>query len=185
MPWRWARRCWPRRLHQWFAELGPAMPQSALGSDLAAQHAQMVHDYRDAANFLDRALAADNRQLRSRSSHSSLRVSDGHLCDEAVPLAQRIIDIDGRSGLAGLVLLEQDLKAGKYDTVVQRAAAMPREGAQALRRAVDARLGGSRTRPVRIGACRRSNAMNGVNGIAAAARSPHRADRGSLPASCR
>jgi tetratricopeptide (TPR) repeat protein len=143
---------------------GPATPQSALGSYLAAQHAQMVHDYRDAANFLDRALAADTGNYDLVRHTFLLRVSDGHLA-EAVPLAQRIVAIDGRSGLAGLVLLEQDLKAGKYDTVVQEAQAMPREGAQ--RFAVPLMLAWAEAGRGQFGpALQALDTMNGVNGIA-------------------
>ena len=65
----------------------------------------------------------------SCAAPSCCRLSDGRVAD-AVPLAQRIVDIDGRSGLAGMVLLEQDLKAGKYDQVVAEATTMPREGGQ-------------------------------------------------------
>ena len=109
---------------------GPATPpRSALGSYLAAQHAQVAHDYADAASFLDRALSADSSNYDLIRRTFLLRVSDGRIA-EAVPLAQRITEIDGRSGLAGLVLLEQELKAGKFDDAAKDAQAMPREGAQ-------------------------------------------------------
>ncbi len=74
----------------------PATPQSALGSYLSAQHAQIVHDYGDAANFLERALAADPDNYDLVRHAFLLRVSEGRIA-ESVPLAQRIIDIDGRS----------------------------------------------------------------------------------------
>ncbi len=106
----------------------PAMLQSALGSYLAARHAQIEHDYGDAARFLDRALAADSDNYDLIRRTFLLRLSEGRIA-EAVPLAQRIVAIDGRSGLAGLVLLEQDIKAGRYDVAVQEAASMPRDGA--------------------------------------------------------
>jgi len=105
-----------------------AMPQSALGSYLAAYHAQLVHDYGDAAKFLDRALAADSDNYDLIRRTFLLRLSEGHIA-EAVPLAQKIAAIDGRSGLAGLVLLEQEVKAGRYDAATEEAAAMPRDGA--------------------------------------------------------
>src|ERR1700677_2901200 len=75
---------------------GSVVPESPLGSYLAAQHAQVVHDYSEAAGFLDRALAADpgNYDLVRRTF--LLRVSDGRIAD-AVPLAQRIVSTDGRS----------------------------------------------------------------------------------------
>ena len=72
----------------------PAMPQSALGSYLAARHAQIEHDYGDAARFLDRALAADRDNYDLIRRTFLLRLSEGRIA-EAVPLAQRIVAIDG------------------------------------------------------------------------------------------
>lgn len=107
----------------------PVQLHSVLGSYLAARHAQEAHDYADAAAFLDRALAADpgNDDLIRRTF--VLRLTDGRVA-EAVPLAHRIVDIEGRSGLAGLVLLEQQIKTGDYDGAIRDAATMPRDGAQ-------------------------------------------------------
>lgn len=107
------------------------MPQSALGSYLAAQHAQLVHDYRDASRFLDRTLAADSGDYELVRRAFLLRVADGRIA-ASVPLAKRIVAVEGRSGLADLVLLEQELKAGKYDAVVRDAEAAPRAGAERL-----------------------------------------------------
>ena len=142
----------------------PEAPQSALGSYLAAQHAQIVHDYGDAANFLERALAADPGNYDLVRHTFLLRVSEGRVAD-AVPLAQRIINIDGRSGLPGLVMLEQALKAGKYDEAAKLAQAMPREGAQ--RFAVPLMLAWAEAGRHQYGpALQALDAMNGVNGIA-------------------
>jgi tetratricopeptide (TPR) repeat protein len=142
----------------------PAVPDSALGSYLAAQHAQTVHDYGDAANFLERALAADPGNYDLVRHAFLLRVSEGRLT-ESVSLAQRIIDIDGRSGLPGLVMLEQALKAGKYDEVVKQAQAMPREGAQ--RFAVPLMVAWAEAGRHQYGpALQALDAMNGVSGIA-------------------
>jgi tetratricopeptide (TPR) repeat protein len=142
----------------------PAVPDSALGSYLAAQHAQTVHDYGDAANFLERALAADPGNYDLVRHVFLLRVSEGRV-EDSVPLARRIIDIDGSSGLPGLVLLEQALKAGKYDDAATRAQAMPREGAQ--RFAVPLMLAWAEGGRHQYGpALQALDAMNGVNGIA-------------------
>jgi tetratricopeptide (TPR) repeat protein len=142
----------------------PAAPNSALGSYLAAQHAQTVHDYGDAANFLERALAADPDNYDLVRHVFLLRVSEGRI-EASLPLARRIIDIDGRSGLPALVLLEQALKAGKYDDAVMQAQAMPREGAQ--RFAVPLMLAWAEAGRRQYGpALQALDAMNGVNGIA-------------------
>ncbi len=139
-------------------------PRSALGSYLAAEHAQISHSYGDAASFLDRALAADPGNYDLVRHTFLLRVSDGRI-GEAVPLAQRIVSVDGRSGLAGLVLVEQDLKAGQYDAVVQEAQGMPREGAQ--RFSVPLLLGWAQAGLGQFGpALQTIDSMNGVNGIA-------------------
>ncbi|HEY3919127.1 MAG TPA: tetratricopeptide repeat protein [Stellaceae bacterium] len=141
----------------------PVVAQSAIGSYLAAGHAQMIHDYKDAAAFLDRALAADGGNYDLVRHTFLLRVSDGHVA-EAVPLAQQIVDIDGRTGLAGLVLLEQELKAGKYDAVVKDAQAMPRDGAQ--RFAVPLLLAWAEAGRGQFGpALQALDGMNGVAGI--------------------
>jgi tetratricopeptide (TPR) repeat protein len=141
-----------------------AAPESALGSYLAAQHAQTMHDYGDAANFLERALAADPGNYDLVRHVFLLRVSEGRV-DESVPLAQKIIDIDGRSGLPGMVILEQALKAGKFDEAVKLAQAMPREGAQ--RFAVPLFLAWAQAGVHQFGPALQSlDAMNGVTGIA-------------------
>jgi tetratricopeptide (TPR) repeat protein len=105
----------------------PVKMQSALGSYLAARHAQVDHDYAGAAQFVDRALASDpgNYELIRRAF--LLRLTEGKV-EEAVPLARRLVALDGRTGLAGLVLLVQDIKTGHYDVATQDAASMPRDG---------------------------------------------------------
>jgi len=109
---------------------GPEMrPDSALGGYLAALHAQQDHDYRAAAAFIDAALAADPGNYSLMRRAFALRVSEGRV-DEAAPLARKIAAHDGAGGLAGLVLVEQALKSGKYDVAAREAAAVPQEGAQ-------------------------------------------------------
>jgi tetratricopeptide (TPR) repeat protein len=106
-------------------------PISPLGSYLAARHAQQVRDYGHAAEFMNHALAEDpgNNDLVRRTF--VLRVSDGRIA-EALPLAQRIVQLDPANGLAQIVLLLQEVKAGNFDAAAQRARALPSEGAQRL-----------------------------------------------------
>jgi len=141
----------------------PAAPQSALGSYLAASHAQIEHDYGNAARFLDRALDADNGNYDLIRRTLLLRISEGRVAD-AVPLAQRLVDIDGHTGIAALVLLEQDIKAQRYDAAVKNAAAMPRDGAlrfsvPLLQAWAEAGRGGAAP------ALRALDAMGGANGL--------------------
>jgi tetratricopeptide (TPR) repeat protein len=106
-------------------------PSSALGSYLAARHAQQQRDYARAADYMGRALADDpeNNDLVRRTF--VLRVSEGRV-DEAVPLARRIVALDRHAGLPQIVLLLQDVKAGDFAAAQQRAQSLPSDGAQRL-----------------------------------------------------
>ncbi len=106
----------------------PVAP-SPLGNYLAAGHAQQVHDYDAAAQFVERALANDPDNFELVRRAFVLRVSDGRI-DDAVPLARRIVDLDGNRGLASIVLLIEDMKAGNFDAAADRARSLSREGAQ-------------------------------------------------------
>jgi Flp pilus assembly protein TadD len=109
----------------------PAAPVSALGSYLAARHAQQERDYPRAAEYMSRTLADDpnNNDLVRRTF--VLRVSEGRV-DEAVPLAQRIVAQDHNAGLAQIVLILQDVKGGDFTAALQRARTLPSDGAQRL-----------------------------------------------------
>ncbi|MDE2164815.1 MAG: tetratricopeptide repeat protein [Alphaproteobacteria bacterium] len=104
-------------------------PESAFGGYLAALHAQQNHDYGAAGAFIDAALAADPDNYNLIRRAFALRVSEGHIA-QAMPLARKIAAHDGTAGLAGLVLIEQAIKAGHFDTAVKVATAVPHEGAQ-------------------------------------------------------
>jgi tetratricopeptide (TPR) repeat protein len=108
-----------------------APPASALGSYLAARHAQQVRDYPRAADYMSRALADDPGNVDLVRRTFVLRVSEGRIA-EAVPLAQRIVDLDRNAGLAQIVLLLQEVKAGDFAAAVQRARLLPSDGAQRL-----------------------------------------------------
>jgi Flp pilus assembly protein TadD len=113
------------------AEPAPSPPQSAFGAYLAARHAQQERDYTRAADFMGRVLAddPDNADLMRRTF--VLRVSEGRVA-EAVPLAQRIVDVDHSAGLAQMVLLLQDAKSGNFQGALKRARALPTDGAQRI-----------------------------------------------------
>src|ERR1700691_687532 len=78
---------------------------------------------------MDRALAEDpgNSELMRRDFR--LRLGSGRIAD-ALPLAVHIADLDRSSSLAQLVLLLQDVKAGRYAEASQRARTLPQEGAE-------------------------------------------------------
>src|SRR5258708_38451235 len=67
----------------------PAEPVTALGSYLAARHAQQQRDYPRAAEYISRAIADDPDNADLVRSAFTMRVSDGHL-DHALPPARTI-----------------------------------------------------------------------------------------------
>jgi tetratricopeptide (TPR) repeat protein len=106
----------------------PDVP-SPLGSYLAARHAQQLHDYDSAARLMEKALADDPGNFDLVRRAFVLRVSDGHIAD-SLPLAERIVDLDGNSGLAAIVLLVEEIKAGSFDAAAERAKTLSRSGPQ-------------------------------------------------------
>ncbi len=106
-------------------------PMSALGAYLAARHGQQVRDYTHAAQYMSHALAADPDNFDLLRRTFVLRVSEGRVAD-AVPLAQRIVTVDQGAGLAQLVLMVQEAKAGDFAAAAARARSLPAEGAQRL-----------------------------------------------------
>ena len=102
---------------------------SALGSYMAARHAQQAHDYASAARLMERALADDPNNIDLVRRSFVMRLSEGRVGD-AMPLARRLVDRDGNNGLAGVTLLIGEIKAGDFDAAAKRAQTLPREGAQ-------------------------------------------------------
>jgi len=104
---------------------------SALGSYLAARHAQQIHDYGQAAAYMNHALADDPANFDLVRRTFTLRLGEGEV-DAAVPLAQHVAEIDPASGLAQIVLLLKQMKQGDFEGAAARAQALPAEGAQQL-----------------------------------------------------
>ncbi len=102
---------------------------SPLGNYLAAGHAQEVHDYADAAKFVEQALASDPDNFELVRRAFVLRISEGRV-EDAVQLARRIVELDGNRGLAAVVLLIEDMKVGNFDGAADRAKSLSRDGAQ-------------------------------------------------------
>jgi Flp pilus assembly protein TadD len=113
------------------APSGATAPTSALGSYLAARHAQEQRDYAHASAFMGKTLAEDPDNIDLIRRTFVLRVSEGQLA-EAVPLAQRLARADHNAGLADIVLLLQDAKAGNFAAAAERARSLPHDGAQRL-----------------------------------------------------
>ncbi len=113
------------------ARAAAAEPTSALGSYLAARHAQQQRDYGLAAAYMGRTLADDPGNLDLVRRTFVLRLSEGRI-DDAVPLARRIMDLDRNAALPATVLLLQEVKAGNFAAAVAHARSLPTDGAQRL-----------------------------------------------------
>ncbi|HLJ65670.1 MAG TPA: hypothetical protein VKT70_16280, partial [Stellaceae bacterium] len=104
-------------------------PMTISGAYLAARHAQQIHDYGDAASFLDATLANDPGNLDLIRRELVLRVSEGHIA-EAVPLARRLMSGEGKVNLADFVVLITSLKEGDFAAASASARALPGDGTQ-------------------------------------------------------
>ena len=89
----------------------PVPTASSLGSYLAGGVAQRDHDYAGAAEYLERALKDDPDNLELTRRAFLLRLSAGQM-DRANELARRLVTLDPSAGLASLVLLAAQEKAG-------------------------------------------------------------------------
>jgi len=102
------------------SQKAPVETESPLGSYLAALHAQQAHDYKNAAQLMDKALADDPNNIDLVRRTLVFRVSDGRIA-QSVPLAERLADLDGNNGLPAIVLLVEAIKSGKFDDAAKRA----------------------------------------------------------------
>ena len=104
---------------------------SVIGSYLIGRHAHTRGDYAVASQHLWRALERDpgNPALLRRTV--SLLVADGRI-EDAVALAERLVDIDDSARLASFVLGLQDARDGDYERGLQRIEGIAREGVYSL-----------------------------------------------------
>ena len=105
----------------------PIATESGLGSYLAGSLAQREHAYGSAAEYLERALKddPDNADLLRRAF--LLRLSEGDSA-RAAALAKRLVVVDPRAGLASLVLLVEQVKAGDNAGASSAVDRMPADG---------------------------------------------------------
>jgi len=105
----------------------PVPTESALGSYLAGSLAQQEHAYDAAAEYLERALKKDpdNADLMRRAF--LLRLSEGEGA-RAATLAKRLVAMDPHAGLASLVLLVEQAKAGDDAGAASAADRLPPDG---------------------------------------------------------
>jgi len=105
----------------------PIATESGLGSYLAGSLAQQEHAYGPAADYIERALKddPDNADLLRRAFLLRLSEGDGA---RAAALAKRVVVADPNAGLASLVLLVEQVKAGDDAGAAAAADHLPVDG---------------------------------------------------------
>lgn len=101
--------------------------EGGLGAYLAGRYAQSHGDTRSAAEFLQNAARRDpdNTDLQQRAF--SLLLAEGRL-DEAMPIAERLLIIDGDAALPILATGLRDARDGRFAAAEKRFAALPQKG---------------------------------------------------------
>ena len=85
--------------------------ETPFGAYLAGRHAQEEGNYRAAALWYEEALKADPRSPELISRTFDMEAQSGRF-DKALPLAEKVLDLDGSDAVADLVLLLDRVEAG-------------------------------------------------------------------------
>ncbi len=109
------------------AKLTAIAADTPFGAYLAGRHAQEEGDYRAAALWYEEALKADPRSPELISRTFDMEAQSGRF-DKALPLAQKVLDLDGSDAVADLVLLLDRVDAGDNAGALARAEALPDDG---------------------------------------------------------
>ena len=107
--------------------------RSPLGSYLAGHYARSINDTGAAATYFDQALAVDPDNLALLQRTLLLKLADGKI-EESLDLARRSIKANPRSGFAHLVLVADEIHAGRFAAAKQRLDGAPRAEFDALLR---------------------------------------------------
>ncbi len=100
------------------APLSPARAQNGLaGAYLAARHASAFFDFRAAAEYYPQVLARDPSNP-SLLENAALAFAGLGQIEKAVPIARRLQQLDATNQVANLILLAEQMKAGKFDDVL-------------------------------------------------------------------
>ncbi len=104
---------------------------SVYGKFLAARHAEIQGEYARAADLLLGVLetAPDDTDLLRRTH--MLLASEGRIA-EAVPLAERLEDLDSKGPFANITLAVEDIRAGDFAAAEQRLDVVERRGTNQL-----------------------------------------------------
>ena len=110
--------------------------ESLFGNYLAGRHAQAMREMSTAADFVMAALEDDpgNSDLLRRGF--LLMVLDGRM-EEALALAGRVAEVNGSIGngetpIADIVLVVDDIRAGRFDAAATKLSGLPDEGLNAF-----------------------------------------------------
>ena len=96
------------------------MPVSPLGSYLAAQQAQQDHDYKNAARFLDQALASDADNLELTRRTFVLRLSEGQIVRLDHPVERRAVcTLNGVSSFSGQIVSTGQRRAFQVEDFIR------------------------------------------------------------------
>jgi tetratricopeptide (TPR) repeat protein len=101
--------------------------ETPFGAYLAGRHAQEEGDYRTAALWYEEALKADPHSPELISRTFDMEAQSGRF-DKALPLAEKVLDLDGSDAVADLVLLLDRVEAGDNAAALARAEALPDDG---------------------------------------------------------
>ncbi len=97
----------------------PIFAQGVSGDYLAARQARLANDYRTAVHYYIRALGADPRNPQMLEGAALSQLSLGQL-PKAVPIAERMGANQIRSQIASMVLIADDVAAGRWQSVLDR-----------------------------------------------------------------
>ena len=103
------------------------VPEHLFGEYLAGRHAQQRRDFTAAANWFEKAIAADSDSPEIISRTFLMEVSVGHF-DRAMTLAPKELKLDPSDAIAEMVLLIDRLKAGDAAGAAKYATALPSDG---------------------------------------------------------
>jgi tetratricopeptide (TPR) repeat protein len=105
----------------------PTGPTDLFGEYLAGRHAEQIRDYPTAANWFEKAIAADPSSPELISRTFLMAVGAGNF-ERAKPLADEVLKLDSSDALARLVLIVDRLKAGDMAGAQKNAALLPSDG---------------------------------------------------------
>jgi tetratricopeptide (TPR) repeat protein len=105
----------------------PTVGDTLFGEYLAGRHAQETRDFNAAANWYEKAFAADPDAPELISRSFLMEVCVGHF-ERARALAQRELQLDPSDAVAELVLVSDRLQAGDTAGAAKTAAALPSDG---------------------------------------------------------